>query len=125
MQLLSFLTLPVRKEVARSVSSRTEPVFDPLWISDVSSMMERFAEVKSISLCLLGQKSQITCPAGKAVQCLLCDCVGLETLHQRADGMDSSGHRPLVRDDVYSPGTTDIFIAGLALRPKDGVTHQC
>lgn len=112
--------------VARSVSSRTESLFDLLLISDVSSMTERLAEEKSVSLCLLRRNSQISCPAGKGVcSIFLCGCAELEALHQRADGGDSSGCRPLAGDDVYSPGTADIFVAGLAVRPRDGVTHQC
>lgn len=49
-------------------------------------------------------------------------CVGQEPLHQRADGRKSSGCSPLIRDDVYSSGTPDIFSAGLAVRLRDGHT---
>lgn len=68
------------------------------------------------------KQSNILSSWKSCVQPLLCGCVGLEALQQRADGRDSSGRRPLVGDDVYSPGTTDIF---LAVRPRDGVTQQC
>lgn len=52
-------------------------------------------------------------------------CVGQEPLHQRADGRESSGLRPLIGDDVCSPGTPDTFLAELAVRLRDGVTQQC
>lgn len=71
------------------------------------------------------KQSNILSSWKSCVQCLLCGCVGLEALHQRADGRDSSGRRPLIRDDVYSPGTAVIFLAGPAVRPRDGVTQQC
>lgn len=71
------------------------------------------------------KQSDILSSWKSCVQRLLCGCVGLEALHQRASGRDGSGLRPLVRDDVYSPGTRDVFLAGLAVRPRDGVSHQC
>lgn len=51
-------------------------------------------------------------------------CVGQEPLNRRADGRESLGRSPLIGDDVYAPGTPVIFLAGLAVSLRDGVTQQ-
>lgn len=88
-QLLSVLTPPVSREVVRSVSSKTESLLDLLLISNASWITKGLVEEVHFFVVIELKQSNILSSWKSYVQCLLCSCVGLEALRQRADGRDS------------------------------------